>query len=278
MKKLIAIGAIFFALTGAAFAQTLTIAAGQEGRGYDRFAKAAVQRLVVKDIPATVSNNAGSDEITDKVCKGFAQLGITQIDAVDIRSREGCKLAIVGSYGSEQAIILFPKDSPYDSLSDLSGSNHILVDDVGSGTDLFWHNIVSIETGENGNNSDWSKVKPVNDIFLAADGLASSKNIDAVLMVTTPDSETLAEMVANGWEIGDLYDKDINDYVYNGESLYTADSVDLGTKWGGGDEGDTYVVRSVVVANEEWLNTVKRSDRSQYAQILRVFTDLGRSR
>ena len=281
MKKTL-IGSLFFTLAtiSSTFAQTadVVIAAGQEGKGYDAFAKNISQRMQAKDFNAKVMNFAGSDEITDKVCNGTAQIGITQIDAVHVREKEGCKLSVVGKYGTEKALILFPPDSDMGSLDDLTKSSRVLVDDIGSGTDLYWHNIVSIEKGEHGNKSDWSNATAVNDILLASESLAASKDIDAVIMVTTEKNKLLNELVDNGWVIGDLYDKDINDYEFRGSSLYQNSDVDLGTKFGGSDEGDAYDVQSVVVANAEWVNNIKRTNRKAYAQMLRVLTDLSRNK
>ena len=199
-------------------------------------------------------NYEGSDDISRAVCDGSADMGIMQIDAIYTRQKEGCRLRVVGTYGSEYAYLLVPAGSKYDELSDFGAGTKILVDTIGSGTDLFWQTVVSIETGENGNKSTWSNATAINDPVFIAETLAELKEIDAVLMVTTPTSVELKNLIAGGWELAEFYDKDINDEVFNGDSLYPREDAEIAGTGGwlsGNTSNDSYVVRSFVVVSDE---------------------------
>lgn len=76
----------------------------------------------------------GSEEISLTVCRDAAQIGIMQIDAIYARSNEGCDLKAIGSYGDEVAMFLAPPRAKTSDLDDLSASNVIGVDTIGSGS------------------------------------------------------------------------------------------------------------------------------------------------
>lgn len=228
----------------------LVIAAGKEGGGYDRAAHTMAERLGQRGYDVEVLNLNGSDEITLKVCGGEAQVGITQVDAMDARAAEGCDLRPVGVYGDgEVALLLFPPKSSLNELSDLTGEHAVLVDTIGSGTSLFWDTIRRIENGPDGNQSEWSKARAVNDPMNMAEPLSSFGDIDAVIMVRLPDSRDISVLLERGWSLGELWDKDLNDYEFNGEPLYASEkiSVRAGGKrykeWG-------YHVRSFIVVTQ----------------------------
>lgn len=268
MKKILIAATAALALTGmAAAADTMNIAVGQEGRGYEAFGKQIVTRLGDR-IPSQTVNYEGSDDISRAVCDEDAQVGIMQIDAIYTRSKEGCRMRIVGSYGEEYVYMLVPEGSSIDELHDMDETSRILVDTIGSGTDLFWHTAVSIETGEHGNKSTWSKAQPVNDPIFIADAMASAGEIDAVLMVTTPNSTELKELIDSGWTLVKFKDKDIDDEQFNGDSLYPRDSAEIaGTSgWFSGNTSEkSYVVRSFVVLSDETSR-----DRRAFADIARA--------
>ncbi|WNL50727.1 TRAP transporter solute receptor [Ruegeria phage RpAliso] len=254
----------------AAFADPAIIAVGQEGRGYEAFGKQMVQRLGDR-LPSEIVNYEGSDDISRAVCDGDADMGIMQIDAIYARSLEGCNLRVVGTYGTEYAYLLFPPDGGSD-LGDLGENKKILVDTIGSGTDLFWHTAVSIETGEHGNKSSWSKTTPVNDPIFIAQTLADMGEIDAALMVTTPTSTELKELIDAGWTLGKLKDKDIDDQQFNGSSLYPREDAEVagtGGFFSGNDSNKSYAIRSFVVISEELMK-----DRRAFADVARAVKTL----
>ena len=256
----------------------ISFATGQEGKGYYKFGVKAKTRLeAVMKNTVTLNPLAGSDEISSAVCEGTSQLGVTQIGGVRARELDsGCSLKVVGFYGKENALIMFPPDSDYGSLSDLEKGNKILVDAIGSGTDLWWTNAVSIETGENGNKSPWHQASRVNDLLISTESLYASSEIDAVIMVTQPKTNSVVQsLLSAGWEVGDLYDKDINDELFRKKVLYEAVTVHAGDSWSGSDDGYGYEVSSVIIANEEWLNNLKK-DRPAYAKLLNALNVLSR--
>jgi TRAP-type uncharacterized transport system substrate-binding protein len=208
------------AFAGSAYADDLTIATGKEGGGYDAAARTAATKLAQRGHVVEVVNLNGSDEITLAVCSGNATAGYTQIDAMDARAKEGCNLRPLSNYGNgEYAVILFPPDSDLDALDDLTSANAVLVDTIGSGTSLFWDTIVRIEQTD-GSGDDWSEARAVNDPLAMAEPLANFGDIDAVIMVRTEDSSDISNLVSRGWKMGELWDRQIDDYEFNGKPLY----------------------------------------------------------
>ena len=88
-------------------AEGLVIAAGKKGGGYHKKAEELAVRLEQRAHDVEVVNYNGSDEITLAMCNGEAQIGIGQIDAVDARRLEGCRLHPAADYGTELALLLF---------------------------------------------------------------------------------------------------------------------------------------------------------------------------
>lgn len=275
MKRFIATAITAIALAMPAAADTFAIGVGQEGRGYEAFGKEVAARL--KGMETNVVNFEGSDDISLAVCGGEVQGGIMQIDAIYARQKEGCSLRIVGTYGSEFAYLLVPPGSSLDELHDFDGSTRVLVDTIGSGTDLFWNTIVDIETGEHGNNSTWSKAQPVNDPIFLAGAMADAGEIEAVLMVTTPTSAELKELVDEGWHLIELEDKDINDLIFNGGSLYPREEAEIagtGGFFSGNTDADSYVVRSFFVLNSDYA----AQDRKGFATVARAVKTVSKAR
>lgn len=253
--------AAMIALATTATAADVSIATGKAGGGYDAAAQKLAIRLSQRGHDVTITNMQGSDEITLALCSGAANVGIAQIDAVDAREAEGCVLRPVGNYGNEVAVILFPPKSKMNELDDFKGSERVLVDTVGSGTELFWRTIVRIETGEHGNGSNWAKATPINDPASLASTLAEFGDIDAVILVRKPDSEDIKGLLKRGWTLGELYDKDINDYQFNGTSLYEPSKVKIEVS-GRRKNNYGYVVRSFFSVNNDLA-----SDRNTMAQV-----------
>ena len=275
MKNFFAAIAAAITLTAPAAADTFAIGVGQEGRGYEAFGKEVTARL--KDMDTKTVNYEGSDDISMAVCSGDVQGGIMQIDAIYARQKEGCSMRVVGTYGAEYAYLLVPADSDLDELHDFNGSTRVLVDTIGSGTDLFWNTIVDIETGEHGNNSTWAKAKPVNDPIFLASAMADAGEIEAVLMVTTPSSVELKELIDEGWELIALEDKDINDLEFNGGSLYPREKAEVagtGGFFSGNTNESSYVVRSFFVLNADYA----AQDRKGFANVARAVKTVSKAR
>lgn len=234
----------------AAFSAEFTIATGKEGGGYDAAARTAATKLAQRGHVVEIENLNGSDEITLAVCSGRAVAGFTQIDAMDARAKEGCTLRPVADYGSgEIAVILFPPDSGMDSLDDLTSADGVLVDTIGSGTALFWDTIVAIENGPDGNGSAWAEAKPIFDDVTMAEPLANFGDVQAVVMVQTIDSSKISNLLDRGWKLGELWDKDINDYQFNGKPLYASEKLSI-TSTSRKHKGYVYAVASFAVVTE----------------------------
>lgn len=246
-------------------AEPVTIAVGQQGRGYEARGLEIAQRLEQRGHDVTVENLEGSDAISLAVCGGRATLGIMQIDAIYARAKENCALKTIGTYGNEFAFILFPPDSRNNELDDLGKDDKILVDTIGSGTELFWRNIVAIETGDRGNNSRWAQATPVNDLTMLAETMAAAGQIDALLMVGVPSNDEVLKLLQNGWSLGELYDKDINDERFGDARLYEVETVEIEVpgRWRK-LRNDAYVVPSFITITEETAN----GDRKLYGDLV----------
>lgn len=262
MRVLGVVAAMALLNTPLAMAQEITIATGKPGGGYDGRARDMATRLEQRGLDITVTNYNGSDEISLAVCGNRAQIGLMQIDAIYARSLEGCQMRPVGLYGQEVAVLLFPPRSGLDELGDMNASHAVLVDTIGSGTDLFWRTIVSIENGDDGTKDDWAKARPVNDLLELAHTQATLGSIHAVLLVRRPDSPDITRLLELGWTLGELWDRDINDLQFNDGELYIAEDLDI--RFRGRDVGDWgYIVRSFIVTRPEIAN----GDRQVFAAI-----------
>lgn len=246
-----------------AAAQTIDIATGKPGGGYHRRALQIEQRLEQRGIMATVTNLNGSDEISLALCSGRADLAILQIDAIYARSLEGCQMKAVGSYGMEAALILFPPRADHDALSDLGPGSAIMVDTIGSGTDLFWRTIVRIETGDDGSQDEWASARAVNDPLELANTSAEMGEIDAVILVRKPDSPDVQNLLGQGWTLGELWDRDINDLEFNGGPLYRSEKLKVAAPGGKTVKAWGYEVRSFIAVPR----TLADGDRQLFAAI-----------
>jgi hypothetical protein len=232
-------------------ASPLVIAAGMQGGGYDKFAKTMTQRLEQRGYTnVTVSNNNGSDAITLAACNAKADIWIAQIDALYTRYQEGCVLTPVADYGTEYAFLLVPPKSKISKLSQLRESDAIAVDGVGSGSELFFKTIVSIENGEEGNKSSWAKAKPVESAPEMLNTMANFGDIKAALLVRKKDSDHIAMLLNQGWTMAAMWDKNIDDRKFNNLPLYG--SLEVTVNFGKGKAKNwVYEVRSFVGVSKQ---------------------------
>lgn len=222
------------------------------------------------DLPRTVR---GVQDVCDRLSwraqpnlarrRGRASLGILQIDAIYARSLNGCQLKAVGSYGTEAALILFPPRADHDELSDLGPASTVLVDTVGSGSDLFWRTIVRIETGEDGSGDEWASARFVNDVLALANTSAEMGEIDAVVLVRKPDSADVQALLGQGWTVGELWDRDINDLEFNGAPLYRSEKLKVPVPGGSSVKAWGYEVRSFIAVTRALAD----ADRELFAAI-----------
>jgi len=202
-------------------ASPVIIAAGMQGGGYDKFAKTMATRMGQRGYSAvTVSNNNGSDAITLAACNDKADVWIAQVDAIYTRYQEGCILSPVADYGTEVAVLLVPPKSDIDELSDLTEKHRIATDGIGSGTELFWKTIVTIENSDNGSKNAWSKAKPVESSPEMLNTMANFGDIQAAVLVRKTDNDQIKMLLNQGWKTAELWDKDINDEEFNNLPLY----------------------------------------------------------
>ena len=248
MKTLLKYAALALALTAGAASADVVVATGKSGGGYDKAAQTLSQRIAQRGIQNEVVNMNGADEISLAVCGDKAQIGYMQIDAFYARSKDGCSLKAIANYGTEQAYILFPPKSSYGKLSDLSEKDTVLVDTVGSGSELFFRTIQRIEK-EEGRGDAWSNASLNTDGLDIAPAAGEMGDVQAVVMVRKPNSPDMARLLDLGWSLGELWDRNIDDLKFNGQSLYTSQKVQLLDGAGKKHRGYAYDVSSFVVAN-----------------------------
>lgn len=263
MKKFLLTTALILATLPAIAEAPLIIAAGKPGGGYDARAKQIAERLMQRGMPTVVENKNGSDEISLAVCGGRADIGIMQIDAIYARALEGCTVKPVAVYGEEVALILFPPKSENDELSDLTAQDAVMVDTIGSGTDLFWRTAVSIEQGDDGTKDEWSQARIVNDPLELANASASMGDVDAVVLVRRGDSADIMRLLETGWTVGEMWDRDLDDLQFNDGPLYTSEKLSVMYAGGRKQAGWMYKVRSFIVVSTEVAN----GDRRAFAAI-----------
>ena len=232
-----------------AHAEPLTIYTGGKGGGYDGKAREIAQRLAQRGYDVEVENRNGSDDITLQSCQNDVSMWISQIDAIYTREmKDGCYLPVVADYGSEVAAIFFWPSSRLDELSDLDDSHTVFVDKVGSGSELTWRTMVSIEQ-EHGRSDDWTTASVMTGDLRRATALANRGKLHAVLLVRKTNSKDFERLLDAGWELGELYDKDINDLEYGTKALYEGVKVNL-TAGGKAHRDYGYIVRSFIGTTE----------------------------
>lgn len=206
---------------------TVTIYTGSAGGGYDSRARVIAQRLEQRGVNVVIENMNGSDEITLAACRDPHSMWVAQKDALYVREvRDGCALVDLALYGDEVAAIFFPPDSRLNELSDLDSAHTVLVDRLGSGTDLAWRTMVSIEV-EHGRSDDWTEAQVEYGQVRRATSLATRGRVHAVVLVRRANSPEFQMLVDQGWSLGELYDRDINDLKYGSNELYEAIKVDF---------------------------------------------------
>lgn len=254
MKKILLIAALTIAgatslAIAAQAAQPITVYTGTKGGGYDKAAQNIAARLSQRNIEISVENRAGSDDITLQACQNPNSMWIAQIDALYKREmKDGCHLSVVADYGDEIAMLLFPPNSDLDELDHLSGKHKVFVAKVGSGSELSFKNMQSIEK-EHGRSDEWSDAEAVTGDLRRLNALANRGKVNAAFLVMKPGDARVQKLLDTGWTLGYLYDKDINDLKFGEKPLYEAKkvSVQVGSKtrknWG-------YVVKSFIGTTE----------------------------
>lgn len=262
MKKLmITVGFAAIISATASFAQdkpAIAIATGMDGGGYHTNSLKMAERLKQRGYNSiTVYPTNGSDAITLAACNGNADIWTAQIDAVYSRHNEGCSLEPVADYGTEKAFLFFPPNSDMNELDDLNADKRIAVDGVGSGTELFWKTIVSIEKGENGTNDDWAKASPVESAPDLLNTMANFGDIHAAILVRKPDSPQIQMLLDQGWTLGYFWDRDIDDEIFNSLPLYASEKIAVKNSNGKTQKNYVYNVRSFIGVSAKHKNDRK---------------------
>lgn len=231
IKNLLLAASLVLGLSGAAFADKsapLVFATGVAGGKYDAAVTDYITRMGQRGYSnITKTNNNGSDAITLQACSGKADLWIAQVDALFARFNEGCSLTPVANFRTEVAVILFPPDSEYDELSDLSEKDVVATDGIGSGTELWFKTAQGIEQGDDGSKDSWSLAQSTESSVDQLNTMASFGDIQAAVLVRTQDSPDIQLLLDQGWTLGYLWDKDIDDQEFNNKPLYEAKKVTI---------------------------------------------------
>ena len=263
--KLLTLAAVTALLSLPAHADGVTIYTGAEGGGYDGKAREIAQRLEQRGLSPVIQNRKGSDDITLQACSSDnPAVWIAQKDALYKREiQDGCPLVDLVLYGKEYAMIFFPPESDQNELSDLSASDTVLIDRVGSGSELAWRNMAAIEK-EHGRGNEWSDAQTATKSVKRATSMASRGTVQAVFLVRTLNSADVTSLLEQGWELGEMYDRDINDLEWNGAPLYEAEKVTLTLNGKKAGKDWAYVIPSYIGTTA----AVERGDEDTFEAIL----------
>ena len=215
-------------IAGSANAENVTIFTGKEGGGYDAAARTVAERLSQRGHVVTIVNRNGSDDITLQACAATGPvMWIAQKDAVWTREmRDGCALVDVGVHATEYAMLFTPPKARADELDELRADDAVLVDGVGSGSELTWRTMGAIEA-EHGRGDAWATARAENATPTRAASMAERGTIQAVMLVRTPQSTDVRRLLEAGWKLAYLYDRDINDLEWNGTPLYESVQIEV---------------------------------------------------
>ena len=200
-------------------AEPLVFYTGAEGGGYHKKSVDLVNRMKQRGVDVVLQNRNGSDDITLQACQNPNSAWIAQHDAVWKREMEGCTLMDVGVYGIEYAFLLFPPKSDLGKLRDLTASHTVLVDKVGSGSELTWDTMVKIEKDYDPDSS-WLKASKDNSEIKLAVSRAARSEIDAVFMVRSQNSDDIKRLVKSGWTVGEMWAEGVEEYQWGNNAMY----------------------------------------------------------
>lgn len=250
MRNTLTAIATLMATTALAENPPITIYTGGEGGGYDTQAQVIAQKLTQRGETVTVVNLNGSDEITLNACRDEYSMWIAQKDALYIREvKDGCVLIDLGLYGNEYSMLFFPPDSDLDEISDLDSSHKVLVDRLGSGSDLTWGNQVAIDI-EHGGTDSWTEAEVEYGSVRRATSLATRGNIHAAFLVNTRGSDNVKLLLSQGWTLGYNWDRDINDLTYGSNPLYEQEKITVDDGNGNSQKNWAYQIPSFIGTTE----------------------------
>jgi len=224
-NMLLAAAAMTMISVGSATAADAVLCAGVEGGGYDKLMKRVAVEVNKKGHNVTVLNTEGSEDILNNLTQGKCAYGPAQNDIQWLLGKSDGAIA-----GLEGPVILYTetpqlvcsRQSGYDELSDLQEGDQVLVGGIGSGSALTWQTMVEIEK-EFGRTNSWSKAKPVNGDLSNAGSALTRNQVKCAFGVGSLPINWVTEAVTDRrfqHTIAYIYDKDINDLVVNGVSLY----------------------------------------------------------
>lgn len=248
-----------------AFAE-VTIFTGQVGGGYDAKAQEISQRLAQRGIETEIDNRVGSDDITLQSCQTDESIWIAQIDALYNREmKDGCFLPVLADYGTENAMLLFAPGSKNSKLKHLGAADTVFIDKVGSGSELTWRTMVAIEK-EQGKGDDWSEASVENGDIRRVTALANRGQLQAVFLVRKTNSVDVSRLIEQGWTLGEMYDRQIDDVQYGTKPLYEGADIVVQAN-GRSHKAYSYAVPAFIGTTE----AVERDNPDLYDALLGAF-------
>ena len=204
----------------------------------------------------TVATSKGSVQNLDRLMKGEAQLGMTQMDVVAWYANKYpasvSKLEIMGGMYQECVYIAYNKDGKVRNEDDLQKSGvTIAVGKKGSGGSVTWDYMRKLEPGyKKASVSYTGGTRALNKL-----AVGDSSGIDAVLWVTKPTlSGKYAQSVINNdaLQFMNVNDKDLNDnYKPTGKPVYTFHTIETEKGFFNDQEFSTICMDAVLIADSE---------------------------
>lgn len=227
-------------------AETVTLAAGAPGGGYDNLMKKISSELTNRGHTVVIKNLGGSEDILSCLDSGQCDYGPAQKDIYYLMNKQNAGLSSgvtpLDILYREAMTLACSEESGIDELEDISADNTIIIDKLGSGSALTWSNMVSIEK-EFGNGSSWASAKTVFKPLDEAGADIALGNADCAFGVGKVPSTWAKNLEERGLTISYIYDKDLNDLIFNKQPLYNSYRIAKGaynTKF------DTYLITAVI--------------------------------
>ena len=204
----------------------------------------------------TVMTSKGSVQNLDRIMKGEAQLGMSQMDVIawyaDKHPASQSKIEIMGGMYQECVYIAYNKNGKVKNEDDLQTEGvTIAVGKKGSGGAVTWDYMRKLEPGyKKASVSYTGGTRALNKL-----AVGDSSGIDAVLWVTKPNlNGKYAQSVINNdsLEFMNVNDKDLNDkYKPTGKPVYVFQTIETEKGFFNDQEFSTICMDAVLIADSE---------------------------
>lgn len=247
---------LYALLAVTAHADELSITTGRAGGAYFEAGKDLAKALGIS--PAAARASGGSEQNLERLMRGEAAIGFTQIDAYATFLRrnpaDAANVEIVGSFGQECVYVAALENGAVADDGDLQKEGmRVAVGAAGSGSAITWQYMATLEPG-------FAKAKAVYEGGTTQLAKLLAGQIDAFLWVSSPaklDQEFLATVRGNKkLRLVPVTDWDLNGKLPSGEAVYTFEKMKV-EKGMFADTYKTICMKSVIVVRSDLDDAAK---------------------